>query len=44
MKKVTLLVLLAALAACNTIEGAGEDINAAGKAISGTAAKTKEKL
>ena len=40
MRKIlTAGVLLAALAlmACNTIEGAGRDISAAGHAISGTA-------
>lgn len=36
-----LLLLLAAITACNTVEGAGQDINAAGKAISNTAQKTK---
>jgi predicted small secreted protein len=33
-----------ALAACNTIEGAGEDTSAAGRAVSGTAKDTKEAL
>ncbi len=36
-----LLLLLAAVSACNTVEGAGQDINAAGKALSNTAQKTK---
>jgi entericidin B len=40
----TLLVLLATIAACNTIQGAGEDINAAGKAISNSAQKTKDAI
>lgn len=35
MRKLTLLPILAlaALAACNTVEGAGQDISAAGTAI-----------
>ena len=42
MKRMTLLMLLAAtavlaLAGCNTIEGAGKDINKAGEAIEGAA-------
>ena len=42
------LALLAALAlgpvlaACNTIEGAGEDASAAGRAVSDTAKETKQ--
>jgi entericidin B len=38
------LVLGPALAACNTIEGAGEDASAAGGAVSDTARETKEAL
>ena len=34
----------ALLAACNTIEGAGEDASAAGRAVSGAAKDTKEAL
>ncbi|MCJ8139983.1 entericidin A/B family lipoprotein [Falsirhodobacter halotolerans] len=36
MRKLTLLPILAlaALAACNTVEGAGQDISTAGSAIS----------
>jgi predicted small secreted protein len=44
MRKIlTAGVLLAALGlmACNTIEGAGRDISAAGRAISGTASDAK---
>ena len=44
MRKIlTAGVMLAALAltACNTIEGAGRDISAAGHAISGAASDTK---
>ncbi len=37
----TLLALSAALAACNTIEGAGEDVSAAGDAVSNTAERAK---
>ncbi len=46
MKKSVLAILLAALAlsACNTIQGAGRDIEGAGEAISGSAVKTKEKI
>jgi len=38
MRKLTLLPILAlaALAACNTVEGAGQDISTAGTAISST--------
>lgn len=32
------------LAACNTVEGAGEDLSAGGRAISNTADKTKKEL
>ncbi|MEM9442670.1 MAG: entericidin A/B family lipoprotein [Pseudomonadota bacterium] len=38
------LGLLAGLAACNTIAGAGKDIEAAGGAISDTAEDTKEEI
>ena len=38
------LGLLAGLAACNTISGAGKDIEAAGEAITETAEETKEDL
>ena len=44
MRKIlTAGVLLAALAlmACNTIEGAGKDITAAGRAVSNTASDAK---
>ena len=34
----------ALLVACNTIEGAGEDASAAGRAVSGAAEETKEAL
>jgi predicted small secreted protein len=33
-----------ALTVCNTIEGAGEDASAAGRAVSGAAKDTKEAL
>ena len=32
------------LAACNTIEGAGEDVEAAGEAVSDAARQTEEEL
>ncbi|MDH3662313.1 MAG: entericidin A/B family lipoprotein [Alphaproteobacteria bacterium] len=38
------LGLLASLSACNTIAGAGKDIEAAGEAISDTAEDTKEEI
>ncbi len=46
MKKAMILAVVAALSlsACNTIQGMGEDIGAAGDAISGTATKTKQKM
>jgi entericidin B len=34
----------AALVGCNTIEGAGEDVQAAGSAVSSTAKDTKEEI
>ena len=37
------LLLLPSLSACNTARGMGEDVEAAGKAVSGTAEKTEEK-
>ena len=33
----------ALLTACNTIEGAGEDLTAAGRAVQGTAQETQRK-
>lgn len=38
------LGLLGSLAACNTISGAGKDLEAAGGAISETADDTKEEI
>ena len=35
---------LTALAACNTIEGLGEDVSAGGEAISNTADKTQKAI
>ena len=32
------------LSACNTLSGAGEDVSAAGKAVTNTADKTKQSL
>jgi len=37
----TLLGFIVALAACNTIEGAGKDVKAAGQGIEKAAEKTK---
>lgn len=44
--KPLLLALLAtaALAACNTVEGAGRDISAGGRAISNTAESVEKKM
>ena len=39
-----LLVALAALAACNTVDGVGKDVQAGGKAISEGAATVQEDL
>jgi len=46
MKKslVLTLSLLAFLSACNTIQGAGQDIKDAGQGISSAAEKTKDTL
>lgn len=41
---VAVLALGPVLSACNTTEGAGEDISAAGKAMSNTAEKTKQSM
>lgn len=37
-------VLFAGLAACNTVQGAGEDVEAGGEAISETAAEAEQEL
>jgi predicted small secreted protein len=44
MRKIPLVAALAAIlamAACNTVEGAGKDVSSAGKAVSNTADKAK---
>lgn len=41
---VLIIGLLLTLAACNTVSGIGQDIEAAGDAISGTAEEAKEEL
>jgi entericidin B len=38
------LLSLPALSGCNTARGIGEDVEAAGHAVSGTAEKTEEKI
>ena len=47
MKMLTILVLLAAsamiLMACNTVEGAGQDVKATGKAVERAANEAKPK-
>lgn len=40
----TVLLLGGSLAACNTMEGAGEDISAAGRGIENTAEKAQRKM
>ena len=47
MKKIVALLMLlsfAALTGCNTIEGAGKDLERGGEKLQGTAKDTKEKL
>jgi entericidin B len=39
-----MLSMLGALSACNTISGAGKDVEAAGGAITDTADETKEEM
>ncbi len=44
MRKIVLLMAIAAsmaVAACNTVEGAGKDVSAAGHAVSNTAEDAK---
>ena len=44
MRKIVLLAMMAAsmaVAACNTVEGAGKDVSAAGKAVTNTADDAK---
>jgi predicted small secreted protein len=38
------ILVLPSLSACNTARGMGEDVSAAGNAMSGTAEKTEEKI
>ena len=38
------LALVGLLAACNTVEGAGEDISAGGRAISNAAENVEQKI
>jgi predicted small secreted protein len=38
------LIVLAGVAGCNTIRGVGEDVEAAGGALAGTAEKTEKEL
>lgn len=45
MKKIALFALVAsalAVAACNTVSGAGRDVQAAGKAVTSTAEDAKQ--
>lgn len=44
LKIAALALGLAALAACNTVEGLGEDVSAGGEAISNTAEKTEQAI
>lgn len=43
-KTVYLLVALALVSACNTVQGMGKDIENAGEGISSAAKKTKEEI
>ena len=44
MKKLFVLATLLILAACNTVEGAGEDIKGAGQWTADSAQKVKNKI
>ncbi|QHQ35035.1 entericidin A/B family lipoprotein [Algicella marina] len=44
MKTIAAFLLLASLAACNTVDGAGQDISAGGDALSGAATDVQEDL
>lgn len=44
MTKTLLLALLLATTACNTIEGAGQDIKKAGQAVSESAEEVRKKM
>ena len=47
MKPITITLsalVLAGLAACNTVQGAGEDVEAGGEAISETAREAEQEL
>jgi predicted small secreted protein len=47
MKSSALLFVFAAslvLSACNTIEGVGRDVSSTGRAVTGTASSTKERI
>jgi len=39
-----LLATLVTLSACNTFQGMGQDVEAAGEAITGTAKQTQDKM
>jgi predicted small secreted protein len=41
---VAALFIMSSLSGCNTVEGMGEDVSAAGGAMSNTAEDTKEKM
>jgi len=40
----TAILLFAGLAACNTVEGAGQDVESGGEAISETARETEQEI
>jgi entericidin B len=44
MKHVLIVAAMLGLMACNTMEGAGEDIEAGGRAVSDTSRETKEEM
>lgn len=43
-KIILVLVALAALSACNTVRGAGQDVSAAGNAITDEARETQQEM
>lgn len=44
MRVVTILIAVLALAACNTVQGVGRDVQGAGKVIESGAAKVKRSV
>lgn len=44
MKYLIVIAAIAALSACNTVRGAGQDISVAGEAVADTAVETEEAI